>query len=35
MSSSVHANNKSKDILILGKSQTQGLDNSSRSKIFY
>ena len=25
MSSSVHANNKNKDILILGKGQTQGL----------
>ena len=27
MSSSVHANNKNKDTLILGKGQTQGLDN--------
>ena len=29
MSSSVHANNKNKDILILGKGQTQGLDNTT------
>ena len=29
MSSSVHANNKNKDILILGKGQTKGLDNIS------
>ena len=29
MSSSVHANNKTKDILILGKEQTKGLDNIS------
>ena len=29
MSSSVRANNKSKDILILGKGQTKGLDNAS------
>ena len=29
MSSSVHANNKNKDILILGKEQTKGLDNIS------
>ena len=29
MSSSVHANNKNKDILINGKGQTQGLDNNS------
>ena len=28
MSSSVHANNKNKDILILGKGQTKGLDNA-------
>ena len=28
MSSSVHANNKNKDILILGKGQTQGLHNT-------
>ena len=28
MSSSVHANNKNKGILILGKGQTQGLDNT-------
>ena len=27
MSSSVHANNRSKDIVILGKGQTKGLDN--------
>ena len=27
MSSSLHANNKNKDTLILGKGQTQGLDN--------
>ena len=27
MSSSVHANNRNKDILILGKGQTKGLDN--------
>ena len=29
MSSSMHANNKNKDILILGKGQTKGLDNTS------
>ena len=29
MSSSVHANNKNKDVLILGKGQIQGLDNTS------
>ena len=29
MSSSVHANNKNKDILILGKIQTKGLGNTS------
>ena len=29
MSSSVHANDKNKDILILGKEQTKGLDNIS------
>ena len=29
MSSSVHANNKNKDILILGKGQAKGLDNTS------
>ena len=29
MSSSVHANNKNKDILILGKGQRQGLDNTT------
>ena len=29
MSSSVHANNKNKDILILGKGQTQGSDNTT------
>ena len=29
MSSSVHANNKNKVILILGKEQTKGLDNTS------
>ena len=29
MSSSVHANNKNKDILILGKGQTQELDNTT------
>ena len=29
MSSSVHANNKNKDILILGKGRTQGLDNTT------
>ena len=29
MSSSVHANNKNKDVLILGKGQTQGLDNTT------
>ena len=29
MSSSVHANNKNKDILIPGKGQTKGLDNPS------
>ena len=28
MSSSVHANNKNKDILILGKGQTKRLDNT-------
>ena len=29
MSSSVHANDKNKDILIFGKGQTKGLDNTS------
>ena len=29
MSSSAHANNKNKDILILGKGQRKGLDNTS------
>ena len=29
MSSSVHANNKNKDILILGKGRTKGLDNTT------
>ena len=29
MSSSVHANNKNKDILILGKKETKGLDNTT------
>ena len=29
MSSSVHANNKNKDILIIGKGLTKGLDNTS------
>ena len=29
MCSSVHANNKNKDVLILGKGQTQGLDNTT------
>ena len=29
MSSSVHANDKNKDTLILGKGQTKGLDNTS------
>ena len=29
MSSSMHANNKNKDILVLGKGQTKGLDNTS------
>ena len=29
MSSSVHANNKNKDILILGKGQTQGSDSTT------
>ena len=29
MSSAVHANNKNKDTLILGKGQTQGLDNAT------
>ena len=29
MSSSVHANNKNKDILILGKGQTQGSDSNT------
>ena len=28
-SSSVHANNKNKDILILGKGETKGLDNTT------
>ena len=28
MSSSVHANNKNKDILILGKGERKGLDNT-------
>ena len=35
MSSSVHANNKKKDILILGEGPTQGLDNTNcRKKLF-
>ena len=29
MSSSVHANNRNKDMLSLGKGQTQGLDNTT------
>ena len=29
MSSSVHLNNKNKDILILGKEPTKGLDNTT------
>ena len=29
MSSSVHANNENKDILIFGKRRTQGLDNTT------
>ena len=29
MSSSAHANNENKDILIFGKGQTKGLDNTS------
>ena len=29
MSSSVHINNKKKDVLILGKGPTQGLDNTT------
>ena len=29
MSSSVHVNNKNKDILILGKGKTKGLDNTT------
>ena len=29
MRSSVHANSKNKNILILGKGQTKGLDNTS------
>ena len=29
MSSSVHANNKNKDILMFGKGQTQELDNAT------
>ena len=29
MSSSVHANNKGKDILILGKGSTQGVDDTT------
>ena len=29
MSSSLHPNNKNKNILILGKGQTKGLDNTS------
>ena len=29
MSSSVHINNKEKDVLILGKGPTQGLDNTT------
>ena len=38
MSSSVHPNNKNKDIAIFGKGQTQGLRKyytNSRSRIFY
>ena len=29
MSSSVHINNKNKDILVLGEAPTQGLDNTT------
>ena len=29
MSSSIHIDNKNKDILILSKGQTQGLDNAT------
>ena len=29
MSSSVHANNENKNVLILGKRRTQGLDNTT------
>ena len=32
MSSSVHINNKEKDILILGKNPTQGLDDTTLTK---
>ena len=35
MSSSVHANNKNKDILILGKGQTQGSDNTTLTEAEY
>ena len=33
MSSSVHANNKNKDNLILGRGQTKGLDNTSLTSV--
>ena len=35
MSSSVHANNKNKDILILGKGWRQGLDNTTLNNTEY
>ena len=35
MSSSVHANNKNKDILILGKGRRQGLDNTTLNNTEY
>ena len=35
MNSSVHVDNKEKDILILGEGPTQGLDDTKLSKISY
>ena len=35
MSSSVHVNNKNKDILILGEGPTQGLDDATAAEAKY
>ena len=35
MSSSVHANNKNKDMLVFGKVQTQGLDTTLTAEAEY